>query len=391
MLSPTRLAVLLVVLAGCGRRSWEGEIASNAAAPVAVTRVTARESTAVRVGAGGVSLGSDSPVNSISFELALTTTAAPPAHAIVASRATCDVDGVAWARSFVGAAEPLGDRVGEQLTRFTEQFMPNPFAAGPPRACEVSVRVQVGRVGDDVRPFAPIDVARFCWTPEGIASGECSASTLPREVPSGKVGAGPVRAAWQSDGARGLGLQARVTVGEGASGGDVVAAAACIGDGAPVQSRFSAIEVLDDYLPGESFVLEGTAYDRDAFASPPSRCTITLRHRDGARVTSPIASFCLADGGVEDGACEGLAPGPAIVRIDGETATIERGAHREGPIALGPAPSTEAFETVVASIARTHDEGLVFVAPPELASNRAVALVDAAERAGLEIAMREPS
>lgn len=391
MLYAPRILLLLVVLGGCGRRTWEAEIASDAAAPVTVTKVKAHESTAMRVGAGGVSIGSDAPVNSISFELALAVGDRMPKDGIVGTRSACTVDGVVWATPFVGDATFADASAGSARTSFASQFMPNAFAAGPPSACEVQVRVQVGRVGDDVEPFAPIDVARFCWTPNGISSGACSTSDVPRTVPSGKVVAGPIRAAWQRDGARVLGMQARITVGENASAGDVVAAAACIGDGAPVQSRFSAIEVLHDYAAGESFVLEGTAYDRDAFASPPSRCTIELRHRDGARVASPIASFCLAGDVVSDGACEGLAPGPAIVRVTGQEATIERGAHREGPIALGPAPSAEAWEAIVGSIRGTHDEGLVFVAPRELAANRALALVDAAERAGVAIAMREPS
>ncbi|MBC8073780.1 MAG: hypothetical protein IAG13_36010 [Deltaproteobacteria bacterium] len=181
-------------------------------------------------------------------------------------------------------------------------------------------------------------------------------------------------------------------VGPDAAGGDIVAAAACIGDGAPRQAHLSIIEGLEDLVPGDSIAVVGNGFTAQDFPARPDRCTVEIRYRtfadDGRKAVADSTSFCFAGTEVTEGACEGLAPGPAIVRIAGEQATIERGAHLEGPFDLGATPSTAAWQAIAASIAATHDEGLVVVAPAQLEASRATALADAAKATRLDVAIQ---
>lgn len=396
---PTSAAVrsalaLVVSLTACGTETWRADLPTDPAAPIAVRSVTARRSIVAHVGAEPVTLASGGAKNGVSFELEVVVQRELPIGATLGTRSACTVDGVVWATHFGGNADLRGDALGTPQTSAASSFLPNPFAAGPPTACEVSLRMQPGRIGPDVTPFVPVDAGRFCWTPEGITAAACPEAALPRAIPDGPLAIGPVRAQWHAGDASargGLAFAARVTVGDGVAEGDLTAAAACIGEGAPMQSRSTLLAGLRDYVAGESFAIAGTAFEDDDFATTPQRCTLEIRHRDrspldGGRFV-PAASACLEDGRVTEGACEGLAPGPATVRIEGRAATIERGAHREGPFAIDEAGT---WDRVVRSITATRDEGIVIVAPPTLAHAEALALVHNAEAAHLAVALSPP-
>jgi hypothetical protein len=390
--SPLRRALALVLpLVACGTETWRAELPSDPAAPIAVRSVTARRSIIAQIGVGPVSLGSDSAKNSVSFELDAVVQHPLPVGASLGTRSACTVDGVVWGTQVSTDAAFRGDPPGAPQTSFARSFFPNAYAAGPPTACEVELRMQPGRVGPDVPPFVPVELGRFCWTPEGITATACPEAALPRAVPAGTIAIDSIRAQWHPGDASspgGLAFAARITVGHAAGAGDLTAAAACEGDGAPLQSRSTLLAGLRDYVPGERFAIAGTAFDADDFATPPSRCTVEIRHRDRSPLDGgrflPAASACLQGGTVTEGACEGLAPGPATVRLEGRTATIERGAHREGPFALDDAG---VGDRVVHSLKATRDEGIVVVAPPGFPQAEVTALVDAATAAHLAVAL----
>ncbi|MBC8068313.1 MAG: hypothetical protein IAG13_08265, partial [Deltaproteobacteria bacterium] len=181
---PHTLLAALVVTLGCGPERWQAELSSNADAPLVAQRVTATRTTAVDLSAGGVTLTSSSPKNSVAFEVELTTREGLVDGALLGSRSACTVDGVVWATDFIGDAGRDDTRLGSRVVR-TSQFMPNAFAAGPPSACEVELRVQTGRVGPGAPQFDPIDVARLCWTAEaGVVDGACAEAALPRTIPA---------------------------------------------------------------------------------------------------------------------------------------------------------------------------------------------------------------
>jgi hypothetical protein len=384
----------LVALVACGTETWHADLPSDASAPIAVRSVTARRTTAAQVGLGGVALSSDSPKNGVSFELEVVVQQELPVGALLGTRNACSVDGMVWATRFSANAELRVDQLGTPQTSFAEPFIGHAFAAGPPTACEVSLRMQPGRIGLDVPDFAPVDLGRFCWTPEGITAAACPDAALPRAVPNTTVVIGPMQAQWHPADASdrgGLAFAAQVTVGVVAEHGDLTAAAACIGDNAPMQSRSVLLAGLRDYVPGDSFAIASSAFTATDFVAPPSRCTIEVRHRarsplDGGRFV-PAASFCLDAGAVTDGACDGLAPGPAIVRVDGGAALDRRGAHREGPFAIDDA---DVADRVVRSVKATRDEGIVIVAPRSMAHAEVLKLVTAAKAAKLDVAMSTP-
>lgn len=389
-----RTLALVLPLVACGTETWRAELPSDPSAPIAVRSVTARRSTILGLGAGPVTLDSNSTPNSVSFELEVVVQQEVPGGAMLGTRSACTVDGVVWGTHFGGNAELRDDAPGAPQTSSASSFLPNAFAAGPPTACEVALRVQPRRVLPEVTPFTPIDVGIFCWTPEGITATACPEAVLPRAIPEGPLAIGPVRAQWHTgdaSSAGGLAFAARVAVGHSADPadpGDLTAAAACEGDGAPLQSRSTLLVGLRDYLPGEHIAIAGTAFDADDFATPPSRCTIEIRHRDRSALDGgrflPAASACLQGGTVTEGACEGLAPGPATVRLEGRTATIWRGAHREGPFAIDDAGIGQ---RIVHSLKATRDEGILIVAPPGFPQAEVAALVDAATAADLAVAL----
>ncbi len=386
-----RVLALFVPLVACGTETWRADLPADPTAPVAVRSVTARRSTVLGLGAGPVTLDSDSAQNSVSFELEVVVQRELPDGAMLGTRSACTADGVVWGTHFGGNAELRVDAPDTRQTSSASSFLPNAFAAGPPTACEVTLRVQPSRVFPEVTHFPPIDVGRFCWTPEGITATACPEAALPRAIPDGPLAIGPVRAEWHPSDAStsgGLSFAARVTVGDAAEQGDLTAAAACVGDGTPLQSRSTLRVGLRDYRPGESLAITGTAFRGDDFATPPGRCTVELRQRDldGGRIV-PVARACLDDGRVTEGACEGLVPGPATVRFQGRSATIERGAHREGPLRIDDAG---VWDRIVASVTAARDEGIVIVAPPDLAHAEAVALVETAEAAHLAVAISTP-
>lgn len=391
---PAWPCVALLALVACGTERWTAELSSAAESPITLSKVTARMTTAARLGGGTVRLDGDSAKNSVSFELELMVRERLPEGAVLGSRSACLVDGTVWATPFIGQAGLDLARIGEPITSHTSQFMPGPLADGPPVVCEVTLRVQNGRVGPDIVELVPIEIGRFCWTRAGgLADRACNDAELVRPIPDAPLVAGPLRASWHRDaaGAPSLTMAARVTVGTEHGTGDLTAAAACItGEGPPQQSYFSTLAGLRDFRAGESLEIGGVAFTGRGFAG--ERCTIELRHRPDPQYYpkrhEAVASFCVAGDVVTEGACEGLAPGPAFVRIADEQATIERGSHREGPYPLGPAPSVDTWNAVVASVLATHDEGVVIAAPAELEHARAVALADTAKTAGLDLALR---
>jgi hypothetical protein len=302
---------------------------------------------------------------------------------VLATRTACLVGPSVWGTHFAGDAECQSAKPGEERSS-TASFMPTPFAAGPPAACEVQVRYQPGLVGPGAPSFAPVEVARICWgEARGLTSGACPPEALPRKIPDVPLVAGPIRASW-GGGPAPLGLAAALTLGKGAGPDhDVVVAAACAFEGAPPrQSHFTIVERLVDYEPGDSFAVEGTAFHGTPAEPKPARCTIELRRRPAPAIALDkwlgVSSHCFENGSVRDDACDGLAPGPATLRIDAALrATLERGSHREGPFAIGPDPTSKEWEPILASLKLSKDEGVNIIAPASMAQAGLMILLDA--------------
>jgi hypothetical protein len=216
---------------------------------------------------------------------------------------------------------------------------------------------------------------------------------LARKVPAAPIAVGPVKAAWSGNDNL-LGLQAALTLGaEARPEHDIVVAAACALDGPPRQSHFTIVERLADYQPGETFAVEGTAFREASLKTRPSRCTIELRRRPAPAIAPdkwlPVSRHCFENDTARDGGCEGLAPGPVTVRIDSEfRATLERGAHREGPFSVGPAQEQCEWGRIIASIVLAKDEGAVVIAPKDLPQAGLFVLLDAMKKGGLPVAVQ---
>jgi hypothetical protein len=313
--------------------------------------------------------------------------------AVLGRRTACRVGEAVWGTHFVGDAAFPNASPGE-VHRSTVSFMPTPFAPGPPSACEAQLRYQPGLVGPGAPDFAPIEVGRFCWSEaHGLTAGGCSAELLQRKVPPAPVVVGAIEAVWRKSDPP-LALQAALTIGADAlSSSDVVVATACAFDGPPRQSHFTIVEGLSDYEPGDSFAVEGTAFHRSGLTSAPTRCTLQFRRRPAPAIALDkwlaVSSHCFEKDAVRDGGCDGLAPGPVTIRIDGELrAVLERGSHREGPFPLGPTPSQTEWAPIIASIALAKDEGAVVVTPKDMPQASLLALLDALKESKLPIALQ---
>ena len=150
--------------------------------------------------------------------------------------------------------------------------------------------------------------------------------------------------------------------------------------------RTTLVKGLSDYRPGETFLIVGELLRVPEIEQRYERCTLEIRYRPAPSERpdeqNPIASYCVERGKElepREGACEGLAPGSATVRLDEHLrATIERGSHREGPFDLGSAGS---MQPLLDSLVRSNDESVVFVAPPELPQADVLALIEGVRRA----------
>jgi hypothetical protein len=342
---------LTFLLGACSREEWKLDVDPKLDAPLAVQRVVAHRTVAVSLGAGPAKLDSSTPKNSINFEVLLRRGPNFPEGAAVAHRTACLFGGKIWASRWIGGPTPVFSPEGTYLHSFS--FMPNVFAPGPPTACELGVQAGAPGSFDSALP----EGGTVCWTAErGLSNGPCDAASLPR----GRAleDAADVKLEW---GASGLSLAAAIPLGATVvSESDLTARAACeFESGPPKQSAFSAVVPLREFAPGETTLLQGSA----------------------------LATVCFEGGAVRDGACEGLAPGAVTVRVDASRqATLERGAHREGPLSLGGGAVVD-WAGVIRSISASRDEAVILAAPRSMEQAAVVALVQELAAAQLPVAL----
>lgn len=381
------VSALALSLFACRDEVWKLEPTATGKGTLTVTEVKANMSTIASLGAGSQELGSRSPKNSVSFQLQVSVNEGFLPGTVLGTRSACLAGDHVWATPWVGDAGLHASAPGTKPMSFASQFKPNAFAAGPPTACEVRARVQPGLVGPSAPVFDPVEVARFCWSAaKGLQDGACPADVLPRKIASSALSTVAVAAVWNEPTGKGpaLAINAALGVGEGSMPQHLAARAACSdGKGPPQQSQLVVHQVKLDYDAGDTFVIRGEGFQKASKLASP-RCTIQLRAGASGKDTwDTLSMHCLENGKVRDGACDGIVPGPVTVRMDAELRVfLDRGGHTEGPLTLGPDPQKEAWAPVMASIAETHDEGVVLALPPTLAAASVVALVDALK--GLE-------
>ena len=372
---------LTFLLGACSREEWKLDVDPKLDAPLAVQRVVAHRTVAVSLGAGPAKLDSSTPKNSINFEVLLRRGPNFPEGAAVAHRTACLFGGKIWASRWIGGPTPVFSPEGTYLHSFS--FMPNVFAPGPPTACELGVQAGAPGSFDSALP----EGGTVCWTAErGLSNGPCDAASLPR----GRAleDAADVKLEW---GASGLSLAAAIPLGATVvSESDLTARAACeFESGPPKQSAFSAVVPLREFAPGETTLLQGSAFDRQS--KPPTRCTVVVRRRTVPAIDPSkhvaLATVCFEGGAVRDGACEGLAPGAVTVRVDASRqATLERGAHREGQLSLGGGAVVD-WAGVIRSISASRDEAVILAAPRSMEQAAVVALVQELAAAQLPVAL----
>jgi hypothetical protein len=377
----TTLLVALSLLGACSSEEWKLDVDVASGEALAIKRVVARRTVAVALGVGSASIDSSTPKNSVSVELLLQRGASFPAGGVLVHRTACLFDGKVWVSRWTqGAALQFSS---EGTVSESVSFMPHTFAPGPPTACEVSVLAEAPGASAVRTPTA---AGTVCWTAErGLAAGLCPATSLPRSSAAEEVV--DVRLAWSG----GLSLAAAVTLGATViSESDLGARAACEFEGGPPrQSAFNIVVPLRDLGPGETTLLQGTAFGADA--ARPKRCTVVVRRRplpvvDASKHVA-LETVCFEGDAVRDGACEGLAPGAVTVRIDASRkATLERGAHREGPLEIGGEGRVD-WTPVVRSVAAARDEAVILAAPRSMEHSAVVSLVQELAAAQLPVAL----
>lgn len=376
----------------CDSETWNASLTPIDDAPLGIHAVEAKRTATIQIGASGAGVDSSTRKNSVSFEIQVTGQSGLREGASLATRSVCRVDDVVWATPFVGDANLESLRAGETRSTTTSRVMPNRFAAGPPTVCEVTMRYQPTRLGPEAPVFEPIDLGAFCWSASsGLTEGRCPAETLGRRPAANAFALTQAHAGWsETNEGHALGLAVAITAGADKDpDAMLIARTACATDGPPRQSVFWILENLGHLEPGETVYSDGLAFTRAGLTEPLERCTIEVgtRFPDASRPVQPIASRCFERGQLTEGGCAGLAPGPVTIRVDVDgQATLVRGAHVEGPFALGTAPSPEAVAPIIASIELADDDGAIVSAASATPQATVVPLIEALRAANIEIA-----
>lgn len=388
-----RCITLLAWLAGCGcgGEARIDRLEAGGGAPVEIVELVAKPTTAARVGSG-VTLDSDSPKNSVHLSYRLTARDGWTPGASIATRHACRVGDLVWSGPFSSDAG-LHDLVtGESRESSASSFIPNPFAAGPPSACEFTFEYGYYLATETPPAVRPASIGRVCWHDGSLTVGACAAELLGRRPASAPIAAEEARAAWR-DAAQGagrvLGLEGAFTIGE-ASESVVVAVAACARDPRPPKtSGFTMLALTKGMEPGETFFAEGSAFVTSPFTAD-ARCTIEARRRPNAGPPAEharIASWCLESGSLREGPCEGLAPGAVRMDVSNREVRLVRGAHVEGPFAVTPAAIASELAPVLGSIQEAGDESVLIAAPPDYPYSAIAVLTRAIADAGLPMAL----
>lgn len=389
-----RCFCVLVWLAGChcGGEAQLDRLPSAGGAPVEIVELVATRTVAARLGGEGVTLDSSTPKNSVHLSYRLTARDGWAPGASIATRHACRVGDLVWGGPFSSDAG-LHDLVsGESRESSASSFIPNPFAAGPPSACEFTFEYGYYVLREEPSDVQTASIGRVCWHDGTLTAGACAAELLGRRPASDLVGVEQVRAAW-ANGAQGrvLGFEGAFTIGA-ASDSVVFAVAACARDPRPPKtSSFSMLALTKGLEPGETFFGFGSAFS-DAPFTNDARCTIEARRRPNSGPSdaqTSIASWCLDGGSLREGACDGLAPGAVRMAVSMSDVRLVRGAHVEGPFPLTPGAAAE-LAPVLASIREAGDESVVIAAPSDYPFQAMTAITDAIAAAQLPMALAGP-
>jgi hypothetical protein len=388
--------LLLFALAACQceKPAELDRLPSAGGAPVEIDRLTASLTTAARVGSG-ITLDSSSPKNSVHLEFRVTARDGWVRGASISTRYACRVGELVWADTFSSDAGLHDLGAGQSRESSAASFMPNPFAAGPPSACEWTLKYDYTLLDTGVE-VTPAAIGRVCWRDGELTAGACPEGAIDRAPASAPIAVAHAETGWSdAPGGSGRVLAFRGAFTAGAeTDSQIFAVAACDrGDRPPKTETFSMMARTASLEPGETLFADGVAFLQHPLERDARRCTVVIRTRPNAEPArgTAIASSCLEGGAVREGACDGLAPGAVEMRIaaagGGFEATLVRGSHREGPFTLGPTAAPAELAPIVASIEEANDEAVVIVAPADFPAAAMFAITEAFAAADLPLAL----